>query len=111
MEDSCPDLQRRNTFTRFPIHVRLEGITRIASEEQLTSYSYVQLAHILEHVPSPAHNGARTVSYDQALGYLFIEVPQDLSDERNGGLIDGDAMVAFRSMSTLISIPYVRSVN
>ena len=67
----------------------LKDITRIANEGELRSYSYVQLAHVLEHVPSPLTMVRKLLPTINALGYLFIEVPQDLSDERIARLIDG----------------------
>ena len=69
----------------------LDGITRIASEEQLTTYSYVQLAHILEHVSNPLTMVRALVPTIKPGGYLFIEVPQDLDDQKLARLIDGDA--------------------
>ena len=69
----------------------LEGITRIAGEEKLTSYSYVQLAHILEHVSNPLAMVRALVPTIKSGGYLFIEVPQDLDDQKLARLIDGNA--------------------
>lgn len=69
----------------------LEGITRIAGEEKLTSYSYVQLAHILEHVSNPLAMVRALVPTIKSGGYLFIEVPQDLDDQKLARLSDGNA--------------------
>lgn len=58
----------------------LPGITRIADEKDLGTYSYVQIAHVLEHVPEPLALLKRVAGYVQPSGYLYIEVPQDLTD-------------------------------
>lgn len=69
----------------------LEGITRIGTEAQLTEYSYVQVAHVLEHVPNPLVTVRKLLPTIKYRGYLFIEVPQDLSDERISALKDGNS--------------------
>jgi len=58
-----------------------EGIKRIADESELSSYSYIQLAHILEHVSYPLVLTRKAASFLKDSGYLYIEVPQELSDE------------------------------
>ena len=58
----------------------LEGIARIANEADLATYSYVQLAHVLEHVPEPLALVKHVSSFVKPSGYLYIEVPQELSD-------------------------------
>jgi hypothetical protein len=58
----------------------LEGISRIASEADLATYSYVQIAHVLEHVPDPLALLKRVSSFVKASRYLYIEVPQELTD-------------------------------
>lgn len=58
-----------------------EGIKRIGSESELSSYSYIQLAHILEHVSYPLILARKAASYLKNSGHLYIEVPQELSDE------------------------------
>lgn len=57
-----------------------EGIVRIAKEADLGTYSYVQIAHVLEHVPEPLALLKRVSSFVRPSGYLYIEVPQDLND-------------------------------
>jgi hypothetical protein len=58
-----------------------EGIKRIRGESELSSYSYIQLAHVLEHVSYPLVLTRKAVSSLKDSGYLYIEVPQELSDE------------------------------
>jgi hypothetical protein len=57
-----------------------EQVTRV-NEAELGSYSYIQLAHILEHVAFPRALTLRAASFLQPSGYLYIEVPQELSDD------------------------------
>jgi hypothetical protein len=59
-----------------------DGIVSIRREADLESYTYVQLAHVLEHVSRPlemVHKVSRLVAPG---GYLYIEVPQDFSDTK-----------------------------
>ena len=58
-----------------------KGIKRIGSESELSSYSYVQLAHILEHVSYPLALTRKAASLLKDSGYLYIEIPRELSDE------------------------------
>jgi predicted SAM-dependent methyltransferase len=58
----------------------LDGICKITTEADLATYSYVQIAHVLEHVPEPLALLKRVSSFVKPSGYLYIEVPQDLSD-------------------------------
>ena len=58
-----------------------EGIKRIGSEAELSSYSYVQLAHILEHVSYPLVLTRKAASFLRDSGHLYIEVPMEVSDE------------------------------
>jgi hypothetical protein len=57
------------------------GVIRIAGESSLQTYSYVQLAHVLEHVIEPLKLARRVAALVQEGGYLLIEVPQDVSTE------------------------------
>lgn len=57
------------------------GVTRISDESALTSYGYVQLAHVLEHVSEPLQMAGRVAQLVQPGGYLLLEVPQDVSTE------------------------------
>lgn len=57
------------------------GIERVRSESELDSYSYIQLAHVLEHVPFPLSMARKAASFLTDSGHLYIEVPQELSDD------------------------------
>jgi Methyltransferase domain len=70
-----------------------EGIIRIKDESGLGSYSYVQLAHVLEHVPYPLLLTKKAASVLKDSGYLYIEVPQELSDEVTTRLANGDKTI------------------
>jgi hypothetical protein len=70
-----------------------EGIIRIRDESGLGSYSYVQLAHVLEHVPYPLLLTRKAASFLEDSGYLYIEVPQELSDDMTNRLANGDKTI------------------
>ncbi len=88
----------------------LKDITRIATERELRSYSYVQLAHVLEHVPNPLLTIRRLLPTINVGGYLFIEVPQDLEDRRVDRLMSGTTG-DFVSIHEHINFYTVRSVT
>ncbi len=68
------------------------GVLRISNEESLQTYPYVQLSHVLEHVPEPLELTRRVAQLVQENGFLFVEVPHDLSpqllDRLRSGKID-----------------------
>ena len=66
-----------------------EGIISIKKESDLASYSYIQLAHILEHVPRPLEMVRRVAQWLAPGGYLYVEVPQDWTQENIDRLIAG----------------------
>jgi hypothetical protein len=55
------------------------GVTRISQASQLGVYDYVQLSHVLEHVPHPRQMVAQVAACVAPGGVLLIEVPQDLT--------------------------------
>jgi len=57
-----------------------DGIVKIVNETDLGRYSYVQIAHVLEHAPEPLRLIQRVSRYVEPGGYLYIEVPQERSD-------------------------------
>lgn len=71
-----------------------KGIVRIKDESELGSYSYVQLAHVLEHVSFPLVLTRKAASFLKDSGYLYIEVPQELSDEMTARLANGDETIS-----------------
>lgn len=64
----------------------LPGITRIRSESELGTYSVVLFAHVTEHVPHPLNLVRKLSTYVEPGGYLYIETPQEISDEQRAGL-------------------------
>ena len=69
----------------------LEGIVKISDAADLATYSYVQMAHVLEHVPEPLTLLKRVSSLVKPSGYLYIEVPQELTDAEFAELKIGTA--------------------
>lgn len=78
------------------------GITRIRTESELNSYSYIQLAHVLEHVSFPLALTRKAASFLNKSGHLYIEVPQELSD---------DIMVRLANRDTRIRLPIHEHIN
>ncbi len=68
-------------------------VIQLKDESALRSYSYVQLAHVLEHVSYPLRLTKKAASFLKDAGYLYIEVPQELSDEDIGRMAKGDNSV------------------
>ena len=58
----------------------LPGIVRISTQAELAQSDYVQIAHVLEHVPEPLALLKQVAGYVKPSAYLYIEVPQDLTD-------------------------------
>jgi hypothetical protein len=67
----------------------LPGITRITAESELKTYSLVLLAHVTEHLVHPLQLVRKLLSYVEPGGYLYIETPQEVSDEQRKGLVQG----------------------
>jgi len=70
-----------------------DGIMRIRDESELRSYSYIQLAHVLEHVSYPLVLARKAASFLKPSGYLYIEVPLEVSDEETTRLANGDQTI------------------
>ncbi len=56
------------------------GVVRIDDEAVLNTYSYVQVAHVLEHVPFPLALVKGICSHIKTGGYLYTEVPQEIDE-------------------------------
>jgi len=67
----------------------LRDIVKITAETDLTTYSYVQAAHLLEHVPYPLGLLKHISTFMKPSGYLYIEVPQELTDAELTELKEG----------------------
>lgn len=59
----------------------IPGVTRIEAESGLSQYSLVLLAHVIEHVPHPLDLVRKVSSYVEPGGYLYIETPQEITDD------------------------------
>ena len=70
-----------------------EGTIRVANESGLGSYSYIQLAHVLEHVSYPLVLTRKAGSLLKDSGCLYIEVPLEVSDEAIIRLANGDRTI------------------
>ena len=69
----------------------IPGVTKIKSEMDLTTYSIVLLAHVTEHVTHPLKLVQKLRDYVEPDGYLYIETPQESSDEQRSELQKGVA--------------------
>lgn len=69
------------------------GVTKIMNESELGSYAYIQLAHVLEHVPNPLVLTKKAASFLKDSGCLYVEVPQELDDQSRARLESGDYSV------------------
>jgi methyltransferase family protein len=72
----------------------IAGVERIVNDASLETYSYAQLAHVLEHVPFPLELTRQVCSYLRPKGYLYVELPQDLSDEQIAQFSSGNGDMA-----------------
>ncbi|HLH08243.1 MAG TPA: class I SAM-dependent methyltransferase [Terriglobales bacterium] len=68
----------------------VEGVTRIRNADELSTYSYVQVAHVLEHVPDPLEMVKTVANSICKSGYLYIEVPEDIDREKIDRLLQGE---------------------
>ena len=104
-----PRLQGRKYVFEISDISPVEGIVRIPNEADLATYSYVQIAHVLEHVPEPLVLLKRVSSFVKPSGYLYIEVPQELTDAEFAELKSGTAPrgLAIHEHINLFCIPAV----
>jgi len=58
-----------------------ETFTRINAPDPDMNFDFIQVCHVLEHVSSPNEFLKEVVGYLKPGGVLYIEVPQDQSDE------------------------------
>ncbi len=64
----------------------VSGVARIKSESELGTYSIVLFAHVTEHVTHPLNLVRKLSAYVEPGGYLYIETPQDISDQQRAEL-------------------------
>jgi Methyltransferase domain len=67
----------------------IAGVTRVHSEEEMGTYSLVQLTHVIEHVVQPLELVKRVGAKVAPGGFLYLETPQELTDEKRAGLKSG----------------------
>ena len=84
-----PQLQAEKFVYEISDIAPIEGVKRIATAEELGRYSYVHLAHVLEHVVQPLDLVRRVVELIQPGGYLYVEVPQEISDAHLRSFVKG----------------------
>lgn len=84
-----PDLPGKKYVFDISDIAPLDGITKISGECELGRYSYVQLAHVLEHVSFPLALTKKAASLLDESGFLYIEVPQDLNDAPRAEIENG----------------------
>lgn len=83
---------RRYVFDISPV-APVDGVVKVEKEADLRSYSYVQLAHVLEHVSCPLELTAKAAGALSQGGYLYIEVPQELEDDALRRLAAGNTNI------------------
>lgn len=69
----------------------VDGVDRIAKIAELGLYSYIHLAHVLEHVVWPMQLVSGLVNRIKPGGYLYIEVPQEITDDDLNRLKQGQS--------------------
>jgi Methyltransferase domain len=75
-----PDLPGRKYVFDISGTAPVGGVTGVKNESELASYGYIQLAHVLEHVPFPLALTKKAAFFLNNSGWLYIEVPQELDD-------------------------------
>jgi hypothetical protein len=81
-----PDIPGSKFVYEISSMVPIPGVTRIQSESELDRYSLVLFAHVLEHVTHPLDMLHQIKTYVKPGGYLYIETPQDISDQQRANL-------------------------
>lgn len=81
-----PDIPGSKFVYEISSMVPIPGVTRIKSESALDRYSLVLFAHVLEHVTHPLAIVRKLNSYVKPGGYLYIETPQEISDQQRADL-------------------------
>src|SRR5271155_3825138 len=68
----------------------LPDVVRIEESTSLSFYSYIQLAHVLEHVSYPLTLTIKAASYLKPSGCLYVEVPEEIDSKTIDRLMAGD---------------------
>lgn len=85
-----PALQNKNVYV---LDVSTEPLVnnhyiRVDSVPESMKFDYVQVCHVLEHVASPYEFMVDILTHINQKGYVYIEVPQDRSDEEIQMFVD-----------------------
>lgn len=88
-----PDLPAQKFVFDIAPTAPCEGVVKVPDESSLASYSYIQIAHVLEHVPFPLALTKRVASHLRPSGYLYVEVPQEQGDDSLARLASGDRTI------------------
>lgn len=88
-----PDLPGKRYVFEISSIKPVPGVTRVETESELSTYSYVQLAHVLEHVSNPLLLTRKAASCVRPGGHLYIEVPVEISERDLNRLLSGDRTV------------------
>jgi hypothetical protein len=67
----------------------IAGVTRVHSQAEMGTYSLVQLTHVIEHVVQPLDLVRQVTAHVAPGGYLYLETPQEISDERRAAFFAG----------------------
>jgi Methyltransferase domain len=86
-----PDIQGSKMVYEISNVDPIPGVTRIEREPESNAYSIVLLAHVTEHVTHPLKLVRQLRNYVEPGGYLYIETPQEISDQQRAELQKGIA--------------------
>ena len=67
----------------------IAGVSRVHALSDLDTYSLVQLTHVIEHVVEPLQLVQQVAAHVAHGGYLYLETPQELSEEQRSELTTG----------------------
>lgn len=76
-----PDLPGRKFVFEISNIEPIAGVTRVHTEAEMGTYSLVQLTHVIEHVVQPLELVKFVANKVAPGGYLYLETPQELTDE------------------------------
>lgn len=83
------------------------GVIRIGEKKNLETYDFIQISHVLEHVPNPLAMLQDAIGMLDKDGFLFVEVPQDLLPNELQEVANGTRMVSIHEHINFYSAPAV----
>jgi len=72
----------------------IAGVTRVHALSAVDTYSLVQLTHVIEHVVEPLQLVQQVAAHVAPGGYLYLETPQELSEQQRAELATGRRVIA-----------------